>query len=147
VGSHSSFTSNCRGLWIFGLAPDGGTSFQTAPDALSRTETRAIVRSKGGFVGVGVKNGNSSNYDLVAVKVDLNGNVLWDLPLGGSGRDAGNGITAFPDGSLAVGGYTNSSDGDLWFRGRRSRGTVGWIVKIAPDAKSVQRIRRSPVAE
>lgn len=49
-------------------------------------------------------------YDAVILKFDPSGDLLFSTFLGGSGNDNANAVQVAPDGSLFVGGSTNSSD-------------------------------------
>lgn len=61
-----------------------------------------------GFVAAGVLNANhlGLNLEVYVVRVDKNGNTLWEKNYGYSGADYGFCIKALPDGNLLVGGYT-----------------------------------------
>ncbi len=61
----------------------------------------------------------------MAAKVDLSGNLLWAVPLGGSGYDEGYGVEVAPDGSgYLFAGLTRSHDLDVV--GNHDPANVGW---------------------
>ena len=77
-----------------------------------------IPSSEGGYVMVGESNSDTTTvpyrfYDAWAVKLDKNGDTLWQKKLGGSGDDIANAVTATPAGSYVMAGSTISSDGDV----------------------------------
>ncbi len=70
--------------------------------------------------------GTHSTVDILTVKFDSLGQILWQKCYGGSSNEVGNCIISSPKGYL-IGGYTTSSDGDvLGLHGDQD----GWIVEI-----------------
>ena len=61
--------------------------------------------------GTGV--GGTPTHDAWLVKADANGVIEWQLPLGGTGYDVGNGVVIAADGAYMISGYTNSNNGDV----------------------------------
>jgi hypothetical protein len=74
--------------------------------------------------------GNHGNRDDWIVKLESNGNFVWQKCLGGSMDECINSIQITPDGGYIVAGYTTSNDGDV-------SGYIGggdfWIVKLDSD--------------
>ena len=52
-------------------------------------------------------------YDVLVVKSDMNGTIIWEKLIGGSGDDYGDNILPVADGGYIGIGYTNSNDGDV----------------------------------
>ncbi len=52
-------------------------------------------------------------YDVLVVKSDMNGSIIWEKLLGGTGDDFGDNILPVPGGGYIAIGYTNSNDGDV----------------------------------
>ncbi|MFB3764521.1 MAG: VWA domain-containing protein [Methanotrichaceae archaeon] len=80
----------------------------------------------GGYIFIG----STSSYgngmtDILLVKTDINGNVLWDRTFGGSQIDEGNCIEQTKDGGYIIGGLT--------FPSLRDEDQRGWLIKT--DAK------------
>jgi hypothetical protein len=78
----------------------------------------------------GDKSENSKGSDdYWVVKVDANGNKVWDRTLGGSSLEFMRAIVATRDGGFVIGGYSNSG-----FEGDKTEGSRGgsdyWIVKL-----------------
>lgn len=71
--------------------------------------------------------GAQPGYNFWAVKMDANGIMEWQKPLGGSGADWGTCIRQSPDGGYIFCGYTTSNNGDV-------SGNHGdfdyWVVKL-----------------
>jgi hypothetical protein len=78
----------------------GGTHMEhTMKDSL-------IECSEGGFAITGYYYEGQS--DVLLIRTDQNGNQLWNLTYGGLNKDEGCGIVEGEDGSLFIGGYTES---------------------------------------
>ncbi|MBC8173527.1 MAG: T9SS type A sorting domain-containing protein, partial [Chitinophagales bacterium] len=68
-------------------------------------------------------------YDYWIVKIDLEGNVIWDKTIGGTGEESFNSITATSDGGYMIGGTSVSP-----ISGDKTENNIGaedfWIVKL-----------------
>jgi|GEM_PF-6094331 len=56
-----------------------------------------------------VTGGNSGVYDVWTIKVDIDGNVIWDISIGGNDRDIVEQVTGTSDGGAVITGYSYSS--------------------------------------
>ena len=79
--------------------------------------------------------GNHGNYDVIVVKLDASGNILWQKSFGGSSVDKGMGI--IQDGNnYIVAGYTKSDDDDI-------TGAIGnydvWLLKLDDSGNLVSK--------
>lgn len=89
--------------------------------------------AEGGFVlsgstasNDGNVSGNHGQTDAWVVKVDRNGQPIWQRPLGGSGSESGGRIEP-AGGGFILGAAARSADGDVTlFRG----GVDAWAVRI-----------------
>ena len=68
--------------------------------------------------------------DFWIVKLSLDGDLLWEKSLGGSGYDWGFCISPTADGGYIAGGYTESTDGDVQCELHSPNQRDIWIVKI-----------------
>ncbi|MDN7025301.1 T9SS C-terminal target domain-containing protein [Methanoculleus sp. FWC-SCC1] len=102
----------------------------------SGDDTAASIRQTddGGYVLTGYTtsndgdvSGNHGSDDLWVVKLDADGDLLWQRCLGGSFRDAGAAIRQTSDGGYVVAGAALSFDGDV--RGNNGLSDV-WVVKL-----------------
>jgi len=79
-------------------------------------------------------NGNSPYYDCWVVKLDRQGNMLWQKCLGGSSSEGANSIQETKDGNYILAGYTGSKDGDVngWHEGSYgyTPSSDCWVVKL-----------------
>ncbi len=58
---------------------------------------------------------NEGGQDIWLLKIDVNGNLLWELNSGGSGTDICYALTQDAAGNIYGTGTTNSNDGDITF--------------------------------
>ncbi len=105
----------------------------------------SIKTPDGGFVLVGYTNSNKSgdkaedsrgNYDFWVVRVDGNGQKIWDKTFGGNNNDSAQAITNSNDGGFIIVGNSDSDiSGD---KTESSRGSQDfWIIKINGNGKKV----------
>ena len=90
----------------------GGTGIDQAQDILATTD--------GGYVIVGSTfssdtqvTKNNGQSDVWLIKIDDNGQLLWQKSFGGAGFDAANSVRLTSDGGLLVCGNSKSFDGDI----------------------------------
>lgn len=76
--------------------------------------------------------GNQGNQDCGVVKLNSNGEILWQKSLGGSHSDLGYSIKSDFDGGYIVAGLTSSNDGDV--SGNHGNQDC-WIVKLNGDGE------------
>ena len=110
-----------------------------------------IATPDGGYVIVGHTNSNDGDVlgwhegydendypypDSWIVKLDKDGNMVWQKTFGGSGEDIATSITVTPDDGYIVAGWTGSSDGDV--SGNHGDSDF-WIVKLDKDGNIVWR--------
>ena len=73
--------------------------------------TGSTTSEDGDFLGIG-----KGREDAYAIKLDIEGNLIWKKCLGGSGDDAGRSVVSTPDDGCLIMGYTSSVDGDFGYR-------------------------------
>jgi hypothetical protein len=109
---------------VFRLTPDGILVWRRAlADAravrfngLAVTSEGLVAAGRAGFPAGRVPKGDLKGcqplggFDLLLSGLDLDGRPLWALCAGGPADDRGMSVAAFPDGSIAAGGYTDSQD-------------------------------------
>lgn len=93
------------------------------------------------FVAMAISNdgdvsGNHGNSDTWAVRLDNNGDIVWQRCLGGSGVEIESMIKPVNDGGFIIASYTQSTDGDAQVPdpGQYS-GTNLWIVKLRANGQ------------
>lgn len=76
------------------------------------------------------------NYGLIdawLVRVDAEGNPLWDVSFGGSASDDLKAVVVLPDGGFLAGGMTMSIDGDL--SGLNHGNSDTWVLRLDPEGR------------
>ncbi len=112
----------------------GGSSYEYLTDITSLTDGSfyLIGASQSNNIDVSA---NAGNRDFWVVKIDENGEVIWEKPLGGSKQDYGQGISSTSDGGCVVTGYSYSNDNDasesfgesdFWVVKLNSSGHIDW---------------------
>lgn len=122
-------------MWIVKLDKRGNIQWQNALGGFGDEGAFSIQQTRdGGYIAAGQANsfngdvtGNHGNLDFWVVKLNANGNLVWQKSLGGSDADAATTIQQTRDGGYIVGGNTNSNDQQIV----GSHGaTDQWIVKL-----------------
>ncbi len=90
----------------------GGTNNDRSYDAIQTLE--------GDFIIVGISESNDfeisnskGSYDMWVIKLDNNGNLIWEKSFGGKGYDGGNAVIENSYGNIMILGQTNSLDNDI----------------------------------
>jgi hypothetical protein len=104
-----------------------------------------ITSPEGGYVLVGYSGsgqggaktqGSRGGYDYWIVKIDENGNKIWDKRFGGLYEDYASAVVAVPGGGYLVAGYSSSGVGGD--KTQDSRGwTDYWLVKIDENGNKI----------
>ena len=94
----------------------------------------AIEDDNGNFVLVGTSKsndnditGNHGNYDILVIKLDASGNLLWQKSFGGSDVDKGTSLLGLTGDEYYILGYSKSIDGDFTLN---YGGYDVWLIKI-----------------
>ena len=129
-GNHGSTDA-----WIVKLDKHGEMLWQRALGGSSNDAANHITAtSDGGYIITGYTDSNdgdvSGNHgarDAWIVKLNREGNIIWQRALGGSAGDGANSITTTTDGGYILTGSTESNDGDV---SGQHGGFDAWIVKL-----------------
>lgn len=122
--------------WIIKVDPDGnllwqknygGSSLDRAEEVIATSDGGYIINGRTASGNIDVVGYNGGN-DFWVIKLDANGNLEWQHPLGGSSTELGYGITETSDGGYAACGYSRSTNGDV---STNNGGTDFWIVKLS----------------
>ena len=122
-------------FWVVKLDAGGNIVWQKTLGGTSDEKAYSIeLTSDGGYVVAGYTNshdgdvtGNHGDDDFWVVKLDVDGNIVWQKTLGGSGQDEAYSIQPTPDGGYVVAGYAMSNDGDV----TGNHGEIDlWVVKL-----------------
>ena len=89
-----------------------------------------IQTTDGGYAVAGVTFAKGAgNADFWLIKLDHQGNMVWDRTYGGSNRDCANSLIQTTDGGYAVAGWTRSKGAgksDFWMIKLDSQGNMVW---------------------
>jgi hypothetical protein len=69
-------------------------------------------------------------FDMWVVKVDVNGNKLWDKTIGGSDQDLCSPVQLTKDGGVMLGGFSGSNKSGEKSEDNRGYGSDYWVVKL-----------------
>jgi len=129
-GSHGDFDG-----WVVKLTPSGNIQWQKCIGGSGREDFRGIAQTlDGGYVAAGTTtsndgdvSGNHGSFDILAVKVNSSGTIVWQRCLGGTGFEQTFSVIGTTDGGCAIVGQTTSTDGDV-HGGDGSNDA--WVVKL-----------------
>lgn len=107
----------------------------------SDAATSAVATRDGGYVLAGNSSSNDGDFvglskggsDIVCMKIDAEGRIVWKGAFGGTDSDNCSSITATADGGYAVTGFTSSNDVDV--AGMNKGGQDMIVVKIDSTGK------------
>ncbi|MCS6917492.1 MAG: MopE-related protein [Chitinophagales bacterium] len=132
-----------RDYWVLMLDPNGniqwqknyGGNFDDAARWVIEPEPNRFVICGFSYSTNGHRTEALGSYDFWIIKIDHNGNLIWQKSLGGSGYDYAYHISKTFDGKYLVSGQTYSSDqmvsnnkgaGDYWVSLMDTNGTFLW---------------------
>lgn len=134
--------------WVVKVDEDGNKEWDKRFGGAAEDRMWAVLyTSDGGYLLAGGSRSNMSadksedaigEMDYWVIKLDNQGNKLWDKTIGGSGEDRLRaGILEAPDGGYIMAGFSNSpADGD---KTEPSKGKADfWIVKIDVNGQTVE---------
>lgn len=129
-------------FWGTKIDATGGLQWRGYFGGTNNDRSHAVVEAEdGGFVMTGFSESNDfdisstqGSYDFWMVKVDGNGNLLWERSFGGSGIDIAYDIAKTVDGGYIITGNTFSADGDI---SKTNGASDVWLVKINEDGSMV----------
>lgn len=141
TSNHGMVTGNHGGpdFWVAKIDKDGNLIWQKSLGGSSDDQARSIIQTAdGGFAVAGYTvstDGDVTGHhgwglfltDYWIVKLDENGNLLWQKCYGGYLYDEANSIQETSDHGFIVAGFTYSTDGDV----TDHHGTSdAWIIKL-----------------
>jgi len=124
-------------FWVVKLDGAGNLVWQNALGG-DKTETAYSVKqtADGGYILAGSAASNSNGdvsanngqTDFWVVKLDVNGNLVWEELYGGNKSDVANAVVQTADGGYAVAGWTSSNNsGDV---SGNHGGSDFWVIKL-----------------
>lgn len=121
--------------WIVRLSADGNIIWQRSYGGSSEDEAYSVQQTMdGGFIVAGYSesedgdvSGNHGEVDYWILKLDGDGNMVWQKCFGGSEEDEAYSVQEAADGGYVVVGESESTDGDV--TGNHGEGDY-WIIKL-----------------
>ena len=122
-------------FWIVKLNLKGNIVWQKSLGG-SRADTAHSVQqtTDGGYIVAGYSNsddgdvsGHRGMYDYWVIKLDAEGNLIWQRTLGGKGMDMATSVQQTKDGGYIAIGFSYSDDGDV--SGNHGDSDY-WVVKL-----------------
>ena len=125
--------------WVFRLDPRGEVVWErTFGDARKNRLDAVKALPDGGFIVSGdTERAGDGPFDGWLIRLDADGNVLWERTYGGAGRDEARFVDALSDGGFAVAGLTTSrgaGDEDAWILRLDATGEVVWETTVGGAA-------------
>jgi len=111
VGETRSFGAGDYDLLILQLDAGGNIVWQKTIGGTSGDHAYSVEISSddgGSVVAGGTNSQGKGDYDLLLLKLDASGAILWQKTFGGTGYDLGHSIEATSDGGYVVAGETRS---------------------------------------
>jgi hypothetical protein len=124
--------------WVFKTDANGNKLWETSAQVTGYLNS--IVKTPdGGYVTAGHRNnitptGSYTGTDLVVVKLNASGTIVWEKIFGGGGDDFGNKILNTADGGYLIAALTTSSDGDV---SANHGGYDTWLIKVDANGNKV----------
>jgi len=131
VGKTMSFGDWIADAWVLRLDADGNVKWQRAFGGVGAgDEAIAVAESDGDIIVVGhTYSFGAGSSDVLVVKLDENGNILWQRAYGGSGFDEAWGVAVADNGDIIVVGYSESFGSgiyDVWVLRLDGSGNIIW---------------------
>jgi len=141
VGFTNFFNTSGFGAWVLKLDSSGNIVWQRVYDSSGDAILNAVQQtSDGGYIVAGHRNPDFAitGRDGWVLKLDANGNVLWQRTYGSSGFDDIRSLERTRDGGHVAAGYTESfgaGGGDAWVLKIDATGNIVWQKTYGSTAK------------
>jgi gliding motility-associated-like protein len=147
-GEKSQASKGWIDYWIVQIRPDGSVVWDKTYGGSEEDKAFSVVAlpNEEGYIVAGHSISNAGGdksedsrggYDIWVLRIDGNGNKVWDKTFGGNGYDDyPSGMIVTKDGNIAIACGTRSSQS-----GDKTGGFQGvkdyWILKISPDGNKI----------
>jgi len=132
AGVIRSQTDNKQNAWLLKLDSQGNILWEKTYGGSAEGWALSIIQTTdGNFALAGwTKSKGASEMDAWVIKLDYQGNLLWDRTYGGSGFESARSIIQTTDGGYALAGVTASNEkgsNDFWIIKLDELGNEGWF--------------------
>ena len=125
AGYTKSFGASMKDYFILKLSATGEVQWQKRYGGIKDDVIRYVVQlSDGGYLAAGFTHSFGKNGDILVIKLDANGNLIWQKTYGGSKFEEPGAILEMPDGYIIMeqtASFSNSTD--------------GWVFKLDVNGK------------
>ena len=130
AGSTTSSGAGLSDFWVVKTDSSGSMNWNKTYGGTGDDIASAIIQAGDGFVILGMTSSfGAGGFDYWLVRVDSDGNILWNRTFGGVSDDFGTSVIQTSDGGYALTGWTNSfgSGGeDIWLVKTDGSGNMVW---------------------
>ncbi len=135
VSSGEDLHKSGKVYWVIKFDSSGNTLWKKEFGGTNDDIAQSVQQtSDGGYIvagytwsNIGDVSGNHGGWDYWVIKLDENGNLVWQVPLGGSDYDYAYSVQQTSDGGYIVAGQAKSNDKDV---SRNHGGYDAWVVKL-----------------
>ena len=147
AGRSNTFKAGLWDMWVLKLDSSGAVTWQKTYGASVGEFAWSVQQIADGnyIVGGFTHSFGAGNYDMLVLKLDSAGNILWQKTFGGSSNEEVFSIQHTADGGNIAAGYTMSfgaGDADMWVFKLDSSGNMVWQKNYGgsneDQAKSIQ---------
>jgi hypothetical protein len=133
VGYSQSFGSGDMDIYLLKLNQNGDEIFTKVIGGFGNEEGKEIIQTAdGNYVIIGASNSASSDYNIMLVKINPAGDVIWTKYYGGTNYESARSVKLCPDGGFIIAGKTAispTSVASLYLVKTNSSGDTLWTKK------------------
>jgi uncharacterized delta-60 repeat protein len=131
VSGSTDSIAGVKDIWLLKLTSGGLVSWQKTFGGAATDNSSAVEQTTdGGYIVSGnTYSFGAGSYDFWLLKLDSNGNVVWQKTYGGARLDISYSVIQTTDNGYLLSGYTNSfgaGASDVWILKLDSNGNVNW---------------------
>jgi hypothetical protein len=124
-------------FYLIDIGSDGCLVWNKTYSGADSQKAYSMAKVADGYILAGDINSLSSATDACVIKVDLNGNLMWNTTIGGKNTDSAAYITSSKDGGHIVAGFTFSygaGQRDFWLTKLSGDGQIVWSRTLGNEA-------------
>ncbi|HLG35071.1 MAG TPA: hypothetical protein VI757_09340, partial [Bacteroidia bacterium] len=128
AGEYITLSMNYWNLFIYKLNNTGDTLWtKLIGDTTGQGPEDILTTSDGGYFITGITKGNTPLLaDVLALKLDSSGNVVWVKSIGGVAADVGSGACTTSDGGFCIAGSCSGATPDAYLVRLDGNGNLLW---------------------
>jgi uncharacterized protein YuzE len=130
AGYTASYGAGIYDYWVLKLDTNGNVTWQKTYGGTNMDQANSIHETlDGGYIVAGYTDSFNASFgvsDYWVLKLDANGNVVWQKTYGGTSVDKAKSIQATSDGGYIVAGSTGSYGNNYWVLKLDADGNVIW---------------------